>query len=148
MADAAPLLAPGIHRMTEAELEALAVSAFGASVRRPVLHRQFVGWLNALRAANVSGPCWLDGSFLTAKLDPNDIDLVLFPSLLVPPTPALHMTIGPLFDQALVKAQFGLDLYLVDPGAANVMEMTSYWRGWFGFCRDGVTAKGIAEVML
>ena len=146
MAEFVPLLAPGIHRMGEANLQHLAVTAFPASARRPLLFTNFEHWLNVLRSTGAAGRVWLDGSFLTAKPEPTDIDLVVLPEWQMSPSSADQQKIAHLFDKAVAKAQYGLDVYVVDVRGQNAVEMASYWRGWFGFCRDGLTAKGIAEV--
>lgn len=148
MAEFTALLAPGIHRLSEADLEQLAVMAFPKSVRRQVLFAHLQLWLSALRATGATGYVWLDGSFMTEKPEPSDIDLVAFPSWAATLPVDVQGRVVALFDQAAVKAQYSLDVYLVNPGQANTVQMTSYWRGWFGFCRDGTTAKGIAEVMI
>jgi len=143
-----PLYVPGIHTVTEPDLKIRAVDPFPGSIRRPLLFAGLTDWLEALRATGASGKCWLDGSFLTDKPEPNDIDLVVFPMFAAVPSPAVQTRVQELFNQAAVKAKYRLDVYFVHPNAANLVQMTSYWRGWFGFCRDGATAKGIAEVIL
>jgi hypothetical protein len=148
MADFQPLLAPGIHAMTIAELETIAVHAYPMSIRRPVLLEQFRRWTAALHAQGVGGRCWLDGSFLSVKPEPNDIDAVVFPVWPAVATPSVVQAVQSLFDNPLVKAQYGIDVYVVDLASPNQVQATSYWRGWYGFCRDGVTAKGIAEVFI
>jgi len=148
MADFPPLYVPGIHVVTDAELEQIAVTAYPQSVRRSTLFAQFCLWRDELRTRGAVGKCWLDGSFLTEKPEPDDIDLVAFPTWPADPTPEVQLEIASLFDKPLVKARFGLDVFVVKPGQLQEIELTSYWRGWFGFCRDGVTAKGIAEIAL
>lgn len=148
MAEFDSLLAPGIHQMTADELAALAVAAYPTSIRRTALFGSLNAWLTALRARGTGGRCWLDGSFLTAKPEPDDIDLVIFPTWATVPTPVVQQELGALLDKATVRAQYGLDCYIVHATQPNSIQITSYWRGWFGFRRDGVTAKGIAEVSL
>jgi len=149
MADHAPLYEPGIHRVTLDALEQTAVSPYPGSGRRAILFRNLGQWLEALKARGVTGRCWLDGSFLTAKLEPGDIDLVLFPNpLQVAPTAQVIAELQRLLDQPYAHASFELDVYIVDPTSPKAVEASAYWRGWFGFCRDGVTAKGIVEIAL
>jgi hypothetical protein len=143
-----PLYAPGIHTVTEPELKIRTVDPFPGSLRRPLLFSGFTEWLAELRATGATGKCWLDGSFLTDKAEPSDIDLVVFPTFAALPSPAVQTRLQELFNQAAAKAKYRLDVYLVPPDNPNLVQMTSYWRGWFGFCRDGATAKGIAEVIL
>lgn len=150
MTEFTPLLTPGIHTCSEADLAAIAVTAYPSSVRRSLLFGGLQAWLAELRANGCTGRCWLDGSFLTEKQEPDDIDLVIIldGNLSVPVTPVVQAAIGRLLDKALVRAQYGLDVYMVDARDPQAVVMTSYWRGWYGFCRDGITAKGIAEVLV
>lgn len=150
MTEFSPLLTPGIHPCSETDLAAITVTAYPASVRRSSLFGGLQAWLAELRAIGFTGRCWLDGSFLTEKQEPDDIDLVIFldGNWSVPITPSIQAAASRLFDKALVRAQYGLDVYMVDTRDPQAVVMTSYWRGWYGFCRDGLTAKGIAEVLV
>ena len=143
-----PLYLPGIHTVTEPDLKIRTVDQFPASTRRPLLFTGLATWLAQLRATGATGKCWLDGSFLTDKPNPNDIDLVVFPMFTAVPSPAVQSQVQELFDKATARARYDLDVYVALPGAPDFVALSSYWRGWFGFCRDGATAKGIAEVIL
>ena len=151
MADHPPLYGPGVHRITFDAFGLATVAAFPTSGRRAILFRNLSQWLDALRARGMAGHCWLDGSFLTEKLDPGDIDLVYFPdqvNLQQPYAPKVIAEVRRLLDPAYARALFELDIYLVHPASPDVLQVTAYWRGWLGFCRDGVTAKGIVEISL
>jgi uncharacterized protein DUF6932 len=144
------LLAPGIHVHTLASIAALAVVPFPGDLRRPVLFAQFGRWASVVQAANVSLRVWIDGSFLTSKPLPDDIDCVAWsPQFTQPPTPQLLQHLQQLFDRGAAKAQYGLDLYLEVPrDNQHAFERTAYWSGLMGFCHDRVTAKGIAEIRI
>jgi len=69
-------LPAGVHDCALAEVK----SRFGlapGSDRRPQLFRKLQALVAEVRAANFARCLLLDGSFVTSKADPNDIDLVL-----------------------------------------------------------------------
>jgi len=70
-----PLLPPGRHVLSITELNSLTVLDFPKSVRRRMLFAELQKLVNFLGLANVVGEIWIDGSFLTEKLEPDDIDL-------------------------------------------------------------------------
>jgi hypothetical protein len=75
--DFPPLLAPGRHVMTLPELRALCVSNFTLSTNREQLMRSVEALCTAVSTALISSEIWVDGSFLTQKMDPADVDLVV-----------------------------------------------------------------------
>jgi hypothetical protein len=72
---AQPLLAPGRHSMELGELRVLTVVRFPHSHRRPMLFPELERLVDDLNARNVVCELWVDGSFLTEKEEPDDIDL-------------------------------------------------------------------------
>ncbi len=72
------LLAPGMHNLTLADIQALAVDPFPDDVQRTGLYQNLMNWVGALNACGVNGTLWMDGSFLTVKPSPSDIDCVLW----------------------------------------------------------------------
>ncbi len=109
------VLPPGVHVATWSEIE----TAFGFSGRRKSL---LVGLRSALLALKDSGcrTAWLDGSFVTAKQEPGDFDMVwdpggvdgnaLDPVLLdlQPPRIAQHIKYGGDIFPNVVEQQSGL----------------------------------------
>lgn len=146
------LFAPGIHRITIQDFHARAVAPFAQDQRRQDLHQQFTTWVGALQANRVTGKLWLDGSFLTEKPSPNDIDCVIWsPRWTVAEadvTEAMRQRATHLLNQQVAKSVYGLDLYLEAPVPDHEIHREAYWRGFFGFSHDRVTAKGIAEVII
>lgn len=150
--DFPPLLAPGVHTHTLDVLKALAVDAFPHDDRRALLFQNFEKWLGEFTGANCSGRIWLDGSFLTQKPSPDDIDFIVWdPHFTAPPTPADHQAVRRLFDKSVARVQYNLDVYVqvTHPDPSNPdseFHRGAYWRGLFGYCHDRVTAKGFVEV--
>ena len=64
----------GVHDGTLDELKAR-FGSFQGSDRRPQLWARFVEFVNETRAVGLVRALLVDGSFVTAKPDPNDIDL-------------------------------------------------------------------------
>jgi hypothetical protein len=72
-----PILPAGLHKMTAAELKQKVVGDFPRSHRRPALWSNFEWLLDALISVKLPCEIWVDGSFLTKKAEPDDIDLVV-----------------------------------------------------------------------
>jgi hypothetical protein len=143
------LLPPGVHRLDETALFALAVAPFPNDGHRRQLYGQLGNWQNQLRSIGIGGTLWLDGSFLTAKAGPEDIDIVMWnPISKVALDPSAQSVVAALLDKANERAIFGLDLYIESPTPGQQVHREAYWKGFFGFCHDQVTAKGFVEVAL
>ena len=105
----------------------------------------------SVQASGVRGILWLDGSFVTQKPSPSDIDCVMWGACWVMPssaTPANQLKVQSLFDHAAASTLYGLDFYLEIPTPDTVFHREAYWRGIFGFSHDRVTAKGFAEIQI
>jgi hypothetical protein len=143
------LLAPGIHTLTLPQLHELAVAPFPQDIRRQNLFGKLSTWMYAVRSADVSGTLWVDGSFLTQKPGPDDIDCVFWNPIWVAPASATLINqhqIANLFDRSTAKVLYGLDFYLETPTHNDVFHRKAYWSGVLGFAHDRVTAKGFGEL--
>lgn len=74
-----PLLKPGRHVLSLNELRSLCVASkkFGLSITRKRLQQNLEVVIEKLSAATIIGEVWIDGSYLTEKIDPDDVDVVL-----------------------------------------------------------------------
>ncbi len=145
------LLAPGLHTLTLPELHALAVAPFPLDPRRQDLFDKLSTWVGAVQSSGVTGILWLDGSYLTQKPAPDDIDCVLWnPAWTTPAsvTAANQQQLQRLFDRPTARALYGLDFYPEAPAPDQVFHREAYWRGVLGFAHDRVTAKGFAELQV
>lgn len=145
------LLEPGIHQIDLAQLFTLGVDAFPDSPQRQQLYANLSTWIGSLSASGLSGRLWIDGSFLTRKPEPSDIDFVLWNPCWRGPefdTPENRRQIEILFDHARAKALWSLDVYVENPNEDETLHREAYWRGLLGFCHDRQTAKGLAEVAI
>lgn len=144
---------PGEHDATADEVEARLVVPFSTSLTREAVYR---GWRQRrVEIANLIAieSEWVDGSFVTAKRDPSDVDVVTFvdgaafDSL---PENAKAL-LGQLFDTKLSKLAFRCDGYLVPtrpaahPGHRRVDGLRDYWRDTWTRHRQG-GQKGFLNV--
>jgi hypothetical protein len=74
--DDAGLLPPGVHDCTLDEVRQR-FGAFQATDRRPKLYDKLQALVSEAWATGLVSDIIIDGSFVTAKPDPNDIDLIL-----------------------------------------------------------------------
>jgi uncharacterized protein DUF6932 len=147
MPDYPPLLAPGFVDVTLDDLDRLFVERFTDRAVRQDLVEHLRRFLAVLRSLGITGMMWLDGSFVTEKPHPGDIDAVLLVANAV--LGALPRTDLDTFRQIIdnkrdIKLRYKCDLYFCDPDSA---EWRAYWRGWFGFNR-GEEVKGIARLTI
>jgi hypothetical protein len=145
--DFSPILAAGIHKRTLEQIRTEFVSPFPDDGQRLRLFALLEQWVTKLHGLNVVAILWIDGSFVTIKPSPNDIDCVLWnPSFSGPVSDAQQVEVSRLVDRAVAKAQYGVDLYIELPTAADALHREAYWRGLFGFEHNGKYAKGFVEL--
>lgn len=77
--DHAPLLAPGRHYLSLVEVEALCVHPFtgGARSRRETLFYALEELIQRLLVAKIRCDAFIDGSILTEKPEPDDVDVII-----------------------------------------------------------------------
>lgn len=142
-----PLLSPGLHDVSEGDLDNHFLSAFPHSASRPRLIAGFRAYLAELASLPLRFEVWLDGSFTTTKVDPGDIDLVVFASTttLNAQPPHIQQRLWALLaDRANLRLRFGCDVLFSPEEDAG---RRSYWRGWYGFDRNE-NPKGIARLVV
>ncbi len=71
-----PLLQIGRHNFTIDQLEELTVGRFPLSTSRLIIMKGFRCVYDLLIQNQMVGELWIDGSFLTEKIDPSDIDVL------------------------------------------------------------------------
>lgn len=154
----AGFLPAGRHPCTVEEVETSLVDAIGASSSRRLIFDWWRMHRASLRHLMPYGPQWVDGSFVTTKVDPGDVDLMTI--LDGPAFDALAIEVRWLV-KSLVSGQYTrafwrCDSYPVfrypsghplhDAGEAAL----AYWADWWGHTRDtdpgGKQPKGYLEV--
>lgn len=149
-----PLLEPGFHVMTLAQLRARCVTAFALSRTRERIMDGLEKFVSMLRAEGVVGDLWVDGSFITQKIDPEDVDVVLeVQSSFYEKATEAQQAVVDLVAVADFKPDYFCDAYVLwqyDKGdelyAYGEWER-AYWIRQFGFSR-GIDKKGMALVQM
>jgi|SRR6478752_8398731 len=154
-----PLLKIGRHDLALEELEALCVAKFPSSSTRRQIMDGLREVISKLKSSGIECELWIDGSFLTEKIDADDCDLVL-------------RCCGDFYDNATGDQQEAIDwvgsnlkashrcdsyvFYEYDEGSPNYWigeYMYCYWMRQWGFGRPKPSPnppdlKGIAVVKL
>ena len=144
-------LKPGIHKYSIIEFEKQFVNEFSESLTRTEIYNNFRQWLNLLIDIKPPRYLWLDGSFLTTKLNSNDLDLVLFyrPEDITNELEGKRILnlINNISRKFKCDAYFSycfdhLDVYNQQSIPPEIRTKKTYWKGQFGFDRND-NAKGI-----
>ena len=125
------------------------VDPFADDVQRLRLFLRLEEWITKLRVLKVGAILWLDGSFVTSKFGPSDIDCMMWnPTFLGRVSKSDEGIVKGLVDRAIARNLYGLDLYMESPQPLETLHRQAYWRGLFGFQHSGVDAKGFVEIAL
>ncbi len=141
-----PLLTPGLHEIGESDLERQFIEPFAGSNTRPYLILGLRNYLSSLKRLGISFEVWIDGSFSTEKIDPSDVDLVVFASEKdvnsLDENRRVHFS--GLMDRLSARSKYGCDVLFA---IAENVDIRSYWRGWYGFDRNE-RPKGISKLVI
>ena len=118
-------LPDGIHDCTLEEATGR-LGAFHGSDRRPNLWAKFAEFLREVRECGLVEALLLDGSFVTAKPDPNDIDLILVVSAEHDFSADLRPIEYNVLSQRSVRRRIGFDLLVARTGSEE-------YRSYVGF---------------
>jgi hypothetical protein len=138
---------PGPQLKTVAELHRMCVSA-APSERRTKLWEGFAALYNRMIDAGLSGlELWVDGSFLTEKPAPRDVDCALWlpQSHVDNCTDQQYHELQQLGDKQAISRKYQVDLYLIPPEAQNNL---IYWEALFSMTKDASGTKGFAKLYL
>ena len=121
------LLPIGVHDCNLGELQTR-FGSFQSSDRRPRLFLKLQDFVAELQLARFIRYLLVDGSFVTAKNDPNDIDLVL----VLPLTYALTDDLPPdqyrLISKRRVHKRFGFDMVVVRENTLEYDEAVAFFQ--------------------
>lgn len=139
------LLEPGLHVVSRTQLRSRFVDPFPQSTSRVDLTTRLMAFFDLIDSIGVAGEIWLDGSYTTSKLDPNDVDIVVF--IVRTDIDKLaddqYNRLMQLKDRPLMSARYNCDVY-VDP--LGDIDRTQYWRSKFGTDSRTQVSKGIAVI--
>jgi hypothetical protein len=153
--DFPPLLAPGLHFMSVAALRALCVSPFTLSSTRAAIIVGLETVLTTLSNGRIVGDLWIDGSFVTEKVDPADVDIVLVLDYfgMNSPTSAQLQILRWFATNPDLRARYFCDSYVFMeyPREHSLFAVgqrhRDYWAGWSGKNRrDELTGMAVIEV--
>lgn len=135
-----PLLTPGMHALTWADLYRMVVTAFpGSSIRRD-LWEDLAQFVHQIGRLEVVSEFWLAGSFLSSKAAPADVDLVVV--LQMEQVLSLHPGDAAQLEEILARAnESSLDVAIMFEWDVVIR---SHLQGLLGFCEDRTRARGIA----
>lgn len=106
------LLPIGIYGCSLAEIEER-FGSFQTNDRRPVLFQRLNAYLNEAKSTQQVLALLIDGSFVTAKASPGDIDIVLIASGDFSPTDELKPFAYNVFSKKRVARLYGFDIVAV-----------------------------------
>lgn len=144
----------GFVSLSMAEVRHACVDAFPYSTTRPALANAFEEVLARLTIAGVKGELWLDGSFVTNKNDPYDVDFVLVAdSQQYDSTPGIREDIDSLIEPVKDWPPPLADTNVMfrDPpetGASNFNQVLGWWAKRFSSHPSKGPQKGIVVVRL
>lgn len=147
-----PLLPQGFHALTTDELRALIVDKFPLSQSRPELWESLLWLVDQLKSLRIKCKLWLDGSLLTEKVEPDDVDVVVDVAFdaLNAATPLQRAFLGELSAHAFRDAPKKLHTFLIfsapfgHVAAPRAAVLRDQWIKDFGFSFRKRTPKGIA----
>lgn len=143
-----PIYQPGLFYENAEDAALKLIYDFPESQRRKGLFDNFVGYLRVLCSTYKPVEVWLDGSFVTKKLNPGDIDLLV----VLPIEDFMHCHNSGNKEKSFKN--FGLDCYYwIDPNDPQINESQviskaevdghiEYWKKQYGFDRE-MNPKGI-----
>ena len=149
-----PLLPRGLHRFCLHDLGHICTQPFDLSKTRSDILFGLSVIVRVLSDAGVNGHLWVDGSFLTQKIDPADVDCVLrlWGPWVAQVTPNQIAALK-WFSEPNRQADHSCHTFVFvewpegHSEHARGSELRDYWRRWFGRSRSG-NDKGIASVRL
>jgi hypothetical protein len=148
-----PLWPQGFHELTLTDIEQKCLVPFALSSSRPDLMAALELVVEQLNAKRLAGVIWLDGSFVTEKINPRDIDFILVAESSVYDEAngeQLELLDG-LTDGEMWKPPLLCDTntaYIDPPEQQGTSNVLDYWTNRFGFSLGDRSPKGIVVIKL
>jgi hypothetical protein len=149
-----PLLSFGFHPLDESELKQLLVDNFPRSNRRSMLWNNLINLINELKSRGIRCKIWIDGSFVTKKNDPNDIDLIVECDIGHSQNLNIDQRIllKKISNQEFCHDPFFLHTFFIPSAPIGHLEWSKCdnikqeWVDQFGYSLEGRVPKGIATM--
>jgi hypothetical protein len=144
-----PLLAPGFYDIGIEGVRRLCVVRFPDSVTRRSIMAGLERVIEAIQVAGIRGEVWIDGSFLTEKLNPDDSDIILVLTKdELSKMDAKQLEFIRQFASSNLSTTHKCDNYVLVRDDTVFAEWNyAYWLRQFGFSRSD-QMKGLAVVKL
>lgn len=148
-----PIFGRGFYAMTLAEARDRFVVAFPQSLTRRGIMDGLCGLVERLNRNGVVGEVWLDGSFVTEKIDPEDVDILIRVSSALYDNDRRVRDAVDWASQEERRDSHNCDSYKwieYDSGHPLFPDSENdrnYWTRFFGTSRKGV-AKGIVTITI
>lgn len=145
-----------MHTLTLTDLYRLAVDhhRFCLSKNREEIMGRLWVLCACLCRWGVGEELWIDGSFLTEKIDPEDIDLVMIlPERFEEQAAENQLGVWDWLDEDEPEELFGCHVFIVprvpqgEPEHKFAVREAEHWKRFFGRSRQG-QAKGIVRILL
>ncbi|MCD2347417.1 DUF6932 family protein [Clostridium guangxiense] len=140
------LLEAGIHNYSVSDFKNNFINYFNTSQTRSIIYKNTIMWLKLINEkVMLPEEIWFDGSYVTSKINPNDLDVVLF-------FDRASFTKEKFLEFQKLQAQckqYKCDAYMCFLNNKNAIwndiNGRNYWRGQFGFDRQD-RPKGIIKI--
>ncbi|HEX3531325.1 MAG TPA: hypothetical protein VH988_30045 [Thermoanaerobaculia bacterium] len=142
--DAGGVLPPGVHLCTMDEIKER-FARFRTSDRRLRLYRQLVEYVDRVEEIGAIRALIIDGSFVTDKAEPADIDLIVIVSDTLHAAPGLSPYVYNVISKRQVKKKFDFDLFIVRDGSEELQKQVEFFSQVRG---RPATRKGLLRVDL
>jgi hypothetical protein len=151
-----PILKPGpLHILTVSEVrrEFVLHKRFKMSATRRDIMRKLVEVIDTLNNGGIVGELWIDGGFVTEKINPEDVDTLLHVSSDLYASCATKRALINWASHENLLETHSCDAYRwieYSEGHAQFAKSEQdriYWSGWYGNSMRGVP-KGIAAISL
>lgn len=144
-----------MHQLTELEIRKLCVDSFEESKTRGKLMDVLSQACDKLGSVKICGDLWIDGSFMTKKIAPSDLDLLLVvPAHLLNASSPEMRDVLDWFESETTHRAIGLHGVVVpqfsksSPMWALWNRDKTYWEKKFGTGHDDSTPKGVAVIKI
>jgi hypothetical protein len=152
------LLPEGFHAMSVEAIRSLCVddARFHLSIRREKIMENLECLVSGLRTIGVRGNLWIDGSFLTEKIDPGDVDVLveLEDRTVTAFTANQQADIDWLQANGEIKTDYDCDSHVLvqwphgHPSYSHGEWLYGYYLHLFGWDDEYTAVKGIVVVNL
>jgi len=105
-------------------------------------------YLEELARIGAQFEVWVDGSFVTSKTNPSDIDIVIWydeKEVDLLPISSQQMLAHLTSDKQTIKSRYNIDVYVEPNGNIHTR---AYWRGLYCFVKETEIPKGIANISI